>query len=315
MPGRARARAAEVQQGAAEHAQTPPAAPKAVTWGVALAVEGYVPRGRGPSAAAAEQPGAGGRQPTPPAALERMACADALAVKSRAPAAAAAASAPDAPGNRENCLAEQPAAVLAADNGAADAGLRAAGAARSCASVRDDSMLQAAQEADTSASGYARAGAAKPRPGASAQGSGTQRSGGAEGSGDVPGLSGAHGVGVRPASQQPPERGAPAVLGEGELPGEFQDMGIASGGPDGREATGARGAVLVFEVQDPAGPLDAAEGALGAKFGELKVASPARRPPAKRFSYRDGGGCMWLAGDTAWPKLACVLTHELYRQC
>lgn len=62
-------------------------------------------------------------------------------------------------------------------------------------------------------------------------------------------------------------------------------MSIASGGPDGGGATGAGGAVLVFEVQDPAGPLDAAEGALGAKFGELKVASLARRPQAKCFCY------------------------------
>ena len=285
MPGRARARAAEVQQGAAEHAQTPPAAPKAVTWGDALAVEGYVPRGCAPPAAAAEQPGTGGRQPTPPAAPERMACAGAPAVKSLAPAAAAAASVPEAPGRRDSGLAAQPSVVLAADNGAANAGLRAAGASRSYASVRDDSMLQAAQEAGTSASGCAPEGAAEPRHGATAQGSGTQRLGGAEGSGDVPGLSGAHGVGVRPASQQPPEREAPAVHGEGDLAGEFQNMGIASGGPAGGEATGAGGAVLVFEVQDPAGPLDAAEGALGAKFGELKVASPARRPQAEGFCY------------------------------
>ncbi len=34
---------------------------------------------------------------------------------------------------------------------------------------------------------------------------------------------------------------------------------------------GAGAPVLVFEVQDPAGPLDAPEGALGAQFGELKV--------------------------------------------
>ena len=42
------------------------------------------------------------------------------------------------------------------------------------------------------------------------------------------------------------------------------------GGAPRGEQTGGE-AVLLFEMQDPAGPLDAGEGELGARFGELKV--------------------------------------------
>ncbi|KAK9820849.1 hypothetical protein WJX81_008335 [Elliptochloris bilobata] len=46
----------------------------------------------------------------------------------------------------------------------------------------------------------------------------------------------------------------------------------ASSAAQRKEAAGGGEAVLVFEVQDPAGPLDAGEGVLGAQFGELKIA-------------------------------------------
>ena len=71
-------------------------------------------------------------------------------------------------------------------------------------------------------------------------------------------------------------RDAPAPAGAGPpAAGSAQGGSAAAGAVDGEapgeQAGGGDAAVLVFEVQDPAGPLDAGAGELGARFGELKV--------------------------------------------
>jgi len=231
---------------------------RSVTWADARAVEGYVPRARAPEAAAAAlQP----RAPTETDGVGRGA-AGAVAVD------------PSGLGMRA------PAAL--ADLGAAEGPPGANGHAARSEDPRSDAAHGRAM------GGGPTPAAVPPEPGRA----GGRAAAGAATAGGVAGGApeGAGGGGAPRMEVAVAGRGGGGGAhddADGAAPGTAEPA-LGGGGGAGAAGAGARAAagapVLVFEVQDPAGPLDAPEGALGAQFGELKVRtrqpSSAVRTPA-----------------------------------